>query len=143
MSTPADTSRSVPAWGWVVLVVLVGVVAGVALALLGPAAMAPPGPHSGPAPAVSFRAPLFVSGLDLVLVLALLGVYVRTFTETRARFALGLVVVLFALFFETLVTSPAVFGAFGYVPGNLGFFFLLGGIFEAAAFAVFLYLSLE
>ncbi|HTW76263.1 MAG TPA: hypothetical protein VMG14_00655 [Thermoplasmata archaeon] len=143
MSEAPPAGPRIPPWVWVLVVLAIGLLAGVALAALGPAPASPPGPHPGPAPAVPYRAPLFVSGLDLVLVVALIGVYVRTYSETHARFALGLLVVLFALFFETVVASPAVFGALGYAPGNLGFFFLLGGFFEAVAFAVFLYLSLE
>ncbi len=143
MSAPASPRRPVPAVVWVLLAVAAGCVAGAVLAIATPAPVHAPGPHQGPAPAVGNQLPLFVSGLDLVLLVALLAVYVRTFAETRARFALGLIIFLVVLLFEAIVSSPALFGALGYGPGNLGFFFLLSGVLEAIALTIFLYLSLE
>ncbi len=143
MSAPPRPPRAVPAIVWVLVAVALGLVAGSVLAIATPAPTHPPGPHQGPAPAVGNQLPLFVSGLDLVLLVALLVVYLRTFSETRARFALGLVIFLVVLLFEAIVSSPALFGALGYAPGNLGFFFLLSDVLEAIALAIFLYLSLE
>jgi hypothetical protein len=141
-ATPAPSRHPGPI-AWLLVVVAIGVVMGAVLVVAAPGPAPPPGPHAGPAPPVPHAAPVFISGLDLVFLLALILVYVRTYADTRARFALGLVVFLLALFFETLVSSPVVLGVLGYAPGNLGFFFLLAGILEALALVVFLFLSLE
>jgi hypothetical protein len=124
------------------IVIAVGLAVGALFAAVAPAPGGSP-PNAGPAPMVPHAAPLFFSGLNLVLLLALVLVYVRTYAETRARFALGLVVFLVVLFFQALASSPALLGALGYGPGDLGFFLLLSGILEAVALSVFLYLSLE
>jgi hypothetical protein len=142
MNASTGAARRRPAIAWVVLVLGIGVAAGLLFVALGLTPSAPP-PTGGPAPMVRPAGPLFFSGLDLVLLLALVVVYLRTYLETKARFALGLTVFLVVLFFQALVSSPALFGAFGYGPGDLGFFFLLGGILEAVALSVFLFLSLE
>jgi len=142
VTAAGGVTARVPAIGWVLIVLGIGVAAGLVFVGLGLTPTAPP-PPGGPAPVVRPAAPLFFSGLNLVLLLALVAVYLRTNLETRARFALGLTVFLTVLFLQALASSPAVFGAFGYSPGDLGFFFLVGGILEAIALSVFLYLSLE
>jgi hypothetical protein len=136
-------AHTVPPVVWVLIVVAVGLAAGFALAVVTPSPPSPAMGPPGPAPSVGFPLQVFFSGLDVVLLLALVIVYVRTYAQTRARFALGLVLFLAALLLQVVLSSPAFFRALGYGPGNLGFFFLLGGVFEAVALSVFLYLSLE
>jgi hypothetical protein len=123
----------------------VGLVVGLVLALVVPVPSPPP-PHPGAAvPPVGplIRVALVLAGIDLVVLLGLVFVYVRTYLETRARFALGLVVFLAALTVQTVVGSPIVFGAFGYGPGSLAPFIVSSYVFETVAVTIFLFLSLE
>lgn len=66
--------------------------------------------------------------------------YVKTYVDTGARFALGLLFVLAALLFQALFTSPLLFG---YELGGLGPFVLIADAFKATPFAAFLCLSLQ
>jgi hypothetical protein len=142
MNAASSAPRSVSPLVLVILVVAIALAFGAVLAIATPPPAAPPGGHSGPAPSVGFPVQVFFSGVDIVLLGALVVVYLRTYAETMARFALGLVLFLSALLLQVVLTSPALFGAFGYGPGNLGFFLLLGAVFEAVALTVFLFLSL-
>ncbi|HTW56470.1 MAG TPA: hypothetical protein VMG36_08545 [Thermoplasmata archaeon] len=134
-----------PRIAWVIVVVAVGFAIGAAAVALHPAPHGPPPPPSpGPAGSQNLgRIASVVSTLDLALLVALLGVYVRTYRDTRARFVLGLVIVLLALLVQAAASSPAVIGAFGLASGGLGGFYFVASLFEALALAVFLYLSLE
>ena len=136
--------KGLGAIGWVAIVVVIGAVVGLALVAASPPAPpshGPGAPPSGPVP-VS-RLNYVLSTIDVALVLALLFVYLRTFTQTRARFALGLSIFLAALTIQTVFVSPLLFGALGYNPGVLGPYLLVSSVFEIVALAVFLFLSLE
>lgn len=74
---------------------------------------------------------------------ALLVVYARTYSQTGARFALGLTVVLIALLLQSLLTSPLVYTALGTTASTLGPFLLVADVFKIAALSVFLHLSLQ
>lgn len=125
---------------WTLIVLAIGVVLGVLLALV----PRPGGPGPGPGPFRTFDdVDAILSTIGLVFLVALLVVYTRTYSDTGARFALGLVVVLAALLFQVLLTSPLLFGAFGHRLGGLGPFLLVADTFKAAAFSIFLYLSLQ
>jgi hypothetical protein len=100
-----------------------------------------PGP-AGPPPQVVETFAIF-SAVNLALLAALVVVYLRTFLDTRANFALGLVAFLVVLLFEAVAGSPFLFALFGYGPGDLGPFLLLGSILESVALVIFLVLSLE
>ncbi len=128
---------------WVTLVILVGLVVGLLVAVLVPPVPGPPGPPGAPPARPLNQVGQVVSVIDLALLVALLVVYVRTYSETRARFALGLVVFLAALVVQTLAGSSLVLRAFGFGPGGLWPFLTLSYSFEVIALSVFLYLSLE
>lgn len=130
--------------GWVALVLALGLLFGVLLTYAIPLPPPHPGPHAPPPGAWPLqRVALLFAGLDVAILGALVLVYVRTFLETRARFALGLVLFLAALALQTVVGSPILFGAFGYGPGDLAPFILWGYLFETLALTIFLFLSLE
>ncbi len=131
--------------GYVAIVLGIGILLGVLVALGAPPRPGPPGPGGGPGPAPPgiARIGYLLSTLDLVLLLSLVFVYTRTYFETRARFALGLVVVLVALAFQTFFASSLLFALFGYGPGGLGPFLVLSYGFAAFALTLFLYLSLD
>jgi hypothetical protein len=96
---------------------------------------------------------VILSTVGMALLVALLVVYSRTYLQTRANFILGLVVVLFALLFQAILTNPVYLSfaePYPTFPNPLrraslppGFSSPIADIFMIIAYAVFLYLSLE
>jgi len=86
---------------------------------------------------------LILSTLNVALLVALLVIYARMYSDTGASFALGFVLVLGALLAETVVGSPVLFRLFAIPPGGQTPFLLLAETLKAAALAIFLYLSLQ
>ena len=100
-----------------------------------------------------FRVPVFnpdpwirlhivLTTVTVVLMVSLVIVYLKVYSETRANFALGLVIVLGALLLQTLFSYPLVLGTEGVilVPGRLT---TLADFLTIGAYTVFLFLSLE
>ncbi|MGI0055264.1 MAG: hypothetical protein ACREB9_00365 [Thermoplasmata archaeon] len=139
--SPSEKSWSAEIW--LTIVVAIGVAAGaiLALALRLPPGLYPPG--TPPLPPWVAQIGVIFSTLSLVLLLALLSVYVRSYRTTRAPYLLGLVIFLVVLFVEITINSPLVLTGFGLGPGILGRFFALGGILMSAALSILLYLSLQ
>jgi hypothetical protein len=128
------------------LVLVAGLALGLVELLLWPVHGGPgQGPPGGPTPPPVWVVETFVlfSAVNVALLLALVVVYGRTFAQTRAQFALGLVAFLVVLLFEAIASSPFVYAVFGLGPGTLGPFLLLGAILESVALGIFLVLSLE
>lgn len=77
----------------------------------------------------------------MALLVALIIVYARTYLQTKANFILGLLVVLFALLLQALLTYPVILEL------ETGFaievFSPVADVFTIIAYTVFLYLSLE
>jgi len=86
---------------------------------------------------------LILSTLNVALLGALLVIYARMYSQTRANFAFGLVLVLGALLAETVVGSPLLFRLFEVPPGGQTPFLLIAETFKATALTIFLYLSLQ
>lgn len=133
--------------GWVLLVLAAGAAVGALLGFVHPLA-----PSTGPAPpplggttgsTELGRVSGVLSIVDLALLVALIVVYVRTYRDTRARFALGLVLFLSALVVQSAALSLPILVALGFGWAGLGFFFFLSTLFETLALSVFLYLSLD
>lgn len=86
---------------------------------------------------------VILSTIGIALLIALIVVYARTYVSTRANFVLGLLIFLFALLLQSILTFPVLmdFEAPTY------FHFVVSSpiadIFTIVAYAVFLYLSLE
>lgn len=131
--------------GWVFAVIACGAAVGGLLWLLHPvsAASGPPPPGGLAGSANLGRVAGIFSLVDLALLVALIVVYVRTYRDTKARFALGLVLFLLALTVQSATSSLPVIHALGFGFGALGGFFLVSATFESLALAIFLYLSLE
>jgi hypothetical protein len=127
----------------VVLLVAVGI--GVLLTAYAP--VRSPMPGHGPGRGFAFQTAddftIIVSTVNIALLLSLLFVYAKVYSETKAIFSLGLLGVLIALLLHTLAASPLFYGAFGHTSGGLGGFLLMADLFKAGAFTLFLYLSLE
>jgi len=141
--TPPNPPSRWNAFAWVLIVVGIGIVLGLLLGFLSPPPPGPSGPPGAPPPRPLGALGGIASAIVLALSIALIVVYVRTYLDTRARFALGLVVVLGALAVQTLAGSSLVLTAFGFGPGGLWPFLTLGYVCESVALSVFLFLSLE
>jgi hypothetical protein len=132
---------------WVPVILLVGVLLGALSSLLSPATEESrfqhfPGFFSfTPEPVLRFH--VLVTTIEIVLLVSLLAVYVKVYADTKARFSLGLVVVLGALLLHTLFSYPLLLGLVGPVPVGPGDFLPFADIFMIVAYTVFLYLSLE
>ncbi len=136
---------------WVPIVLATGIILGIALSMV-QSTMAtpwrPPGHGHGDG-GFGFRIEtaddfdIILSTVSIILLFALVIVYAKTYGETNARFSLGLAIVLLALLFQSILTSPLVYGAFGQDSGGLGPFLLLADVFKIVAFTIFLYLSLD
>lgn len=138
----SETSRRVSPATWTLVVIAVGIVLGVLLALI------PRPDRLGPAPRPGMFQTLddidvILSTIGILLLLALLAVYAKTYSDTGARSALGLIFVLSAFLFEAVLSSPVLFGAFGHALGELGPFVLVADGFRVSALVAFLYLSLQ
>lgn len=131
---------------WVVIVLLIGLIWGL---LISDLATLPTGvrpgffrdvPYFNPDP--SIRLHVTLTTVEVALLVALVIVYLKVYTETNANFALGLVVVLGALLLQTILSYPLILGLEGviFVPGILT---TLADFLTVGAYAVFLYLSLE
>jgi hypothetical protein len=131
---------------WIVVVLLTGMIAGI---LLSDVATLPEQPrpfflrdipYVNPDP--SIRLHIVLTTMEVAMLVALVVVYVKVYSETRANFALGLVVVLSALFLQTVFSYPLLLGTEGVilVPGLLT---QSADFLTIGAYTLFLYLSLE
>lgn len=143
---PQREKRRWSAAAIVLTVLLVGTALGFLLAAV-PVPSLGPGPGRGPGFGLRLETSedvdVLLSTIGIALLLALLAVYVRTYADTKANFAFGVAVVVLALLVQSLLTSPLVYGAFGHSAGGAAPFLLFADVFKVAAFAVFLYLSLQ
>ena len=132
---------------WVVVVLLGGLVSGVVLSDL--ATMPDQGrpgffrgvPYFNPDPTI--RLHVVLTTVEVALLLSLVVIYLKIYAETKANFALGLVIVLGALLLQTVFSYPLVLGLEGpvlFVQGRLP---TISDILTISAYTVFLYLSLE
>ncbi len=131
---------------WVVIVLLVGLIWGI---LISDLATQPREvrlgffrgvPYFNPEP--SIRLHVVLTTMEVALLVALVVVYLKVYSETKANFSLGLVVVLGALLLQTVLSYPLILGLEGVIllPGRLT---TLADILTLSAYTVFLYLSLE
>jgi hypothetical protein len=130
---------------WLPVVLAVGVLVGLALSYLVPE------PFSvgiaGHGFADRFRDSLvlhmILSTVSIALLVALIVIYLNVYAQTGARFALGILVVMFALLMQSLFQYPLLLGLFGVYPNPFGPFLSSADLFTIAAYTIFLYLSLE
>ncbi|MHB8568252.1 MAG: hypothetical protein ACYC7D_07265 [Nitrososphaerales archaeon] len=86
---------------------------------------------------------IILSTIGIALLIALIVVYARTYIATKANFILGLLVVLFALLLQSILTFQPLMD---YEAPGLNHPVLsspIADVFMIVAYAVFLYLSLE
>jgi len=131
---------------WVAVALLAGLVAGVLMSDLAtlPEESREPFFRGVPVfnPDPSIRLHIVLTTVAVALLVSLVIVYLKVYSETHANFALGLVIVLSALFLQTLFSYPLILGTQGVilVPGTLT---MLADFLTIGAYTVFLYLSLE
>jgi hypothetical protein len=95
----------------------------------------PPDPAFGPH--------VVLTTIEVALLVSLVVIYAKMFIETRANFALGLVVVLVALLLQALLSYPILDDLF-YTPRiEPGISSPVSDVIAVCAYTVFLYLSLE
>ncbi len=141
-----ERKRKGPSKVWVLVVLVVGILLGILLTSMQTDATTPwrgQGRGGGFQLETPDDVDIILSTVSIVLLFALLVVYMKILVETKANFALGLVFVFLALLFQSILTSPLVYGALGQSSGGLGIFLVIADLFKIAAFTVFLYLSLE
>lgn len=135
---------------WVPVILVLAVLLGLVLAESIPSPpQCPPTPYYCPTVylyRLSIQAALMLhvilSTIEIVLLVSLVAVYVRVYTETRANFSLGLIIVLGALTVHSILSYPLLVN--DVEPILLGsLFFPYGDILAIVAYSVFLYLSLE
>lgn len=134
---------------WVPIVVLLGIVSGVLLYLWSSMntyydfgfERIPFQTRFGPEMFGEFH--IILSTVSVALLVSLLVVYGRTYLQTRANFIFGLLIVLFALLLQSLLTFPVILGIAEHILILPDFTSNLADIFTIIAYTVFLYLSLE
>lgn len=131
---------------WVLVALLAGLVAGVFLSDLAtlPEENRDPFFRQFPVfnPDPMIRLHIILTTVEVALLVSLVIVYLKVYSETHANFALGLEIVLLALFLQTVFSYPLILGTQGVilVPGTLT---MLADFLTIGAYTVFLYLSLE
>ena len=141
-----DTKKSRVGKIWVVIVLLVGLIWGILISDL--ATLPQEGrpdffrgvPYFNPGP--SIRLHVVLTTIEVALLLSLVVIYLKVYSETKAPFSLGLVAVLGALLLQTVLSYPLILGLQGVIllPGLLS---TLADILTLTAYTIFLYLSLE
>ena len=86
---------------------------------------------------------IVLSTISLAMLISLLVVYSKVYVETKANFALGLVIVLGALLLHSLLSNPILLILLAPIPFGLRPFLSIADVFTVVAYTVFLYLSLE
>jgi len=142
---PAPVKRKGPTKLWLPVVLAVGVLAGLALSYFVPEPFMIGG--LGPGFEDRFRDSIvlhmILSTVSIALLFALIVVYLKVYAQTGARFALGILIVMFALLMQSFFQYPLVLGLYGAYPGLFGPFLTSADLFTIAAYTIFLYLSLE
>ena len=127
---------------WVPVVLFVGAVVGIVSYELTISGL-PPSPFVRPFEDVFLEFHIILSTIGMALLVALIVVYARTYLQTKANFILGLLVVLFALLLQALLTYPVLLEIEIAPRPAIEVFSPVADFFTILAYTVFLYLSLE
>ena len=84
-----------------------------------------------------------ISTVNIALLAIVLVTYVDLYKKTRSPFTVGLIIFVLAFFLKDISSHPFVTGLFSFRAYGLGPFAFLPGLFEFAALAVLLYLSIR
>lgn len=94
-----------------------------------------------PDPAFGYH--VILTTIEVALLVSLVVIYARMYAETKANFALGLVVVLVALFLQAVLSYPILEDLIVTPQIEPGFWSPVADVVSICAYTVFLYLSLE
>ena len=86
---------------------------------------------------------MIMATVSISLLVALVVVYLRIYAKTGANFALGILVVMFALLFQALFRYPLLLAFVGRNDFQFGSFITVADLFSIAAYSILFYLSLE
>lgn len=86
---------------------------------------------------------IILSTISLALIISLIAVYTRSYLQTKANFMLGLLIVLFALLLEGVLTYPLLHLLLTGSVTIDAYYSPISDIFTVIAYSVFLFLSLE
>ena len=81
--------------------------------------------------------------MNMVLLLALLGVYTHSFMKTRSAFMFGLVLFIGVLFVQSLLSIPIIHLSAGSIGNRFSLLGILPNLFETVALIILFYLSME
>jgi hypothetical protein len=84
-----------------------------------------------------------ISTINIALLFVLLMTYISIYRKTRSPFTVGLIIFGLVFLIKDITSSPFVVGIFRFGSYGLGPFEFLPGLFETAALAVLLYLSIK
>ena len=84
-----------------------------------------------------------ISTVNIALLVKVLLTYVDLYKKTRSPFTVGLIIFVLAFLLKDISSHPFVTGLFSFRAYGLGPFAFLPGLFEFAALAVLLYLSIR
>ncbi len=128
---------------WVPAVLVIGTIIGIVSYKLATEISGAP-PFNRPfIPDVYLEFHIILSTIGMALIVALLVVYARTYVQTKANFILGLLVVLFALLLQAVLTYPVLLELEVAPRPAIEVFSPVADVFTIIAYTVFLYLSLE
>ena len=85
---------------------------------------------------------IFIS-INLVLLLGLLSIYIKTYVTTRSNFMLGLTLFISVLAVQSFLSLPILHTLFGFTSFGLGVFGVLPHIFETFALIILFTLSAD
>ena len=128
---------------WVLVVIAVGVLAGLALSIFGPGPRVGPGHGFFPQMEAVLTLRVILTTTSIALLVSLLVVYLRMYVQTKANFVLGLVVMLSALLLNSVLSHPLLLLQAEPMPFGPGAFLSTADVFTVVAYGVFLFLSLE
>ena len=85
---------------------------------------------------------IFIS-INLVLLLGLLGIYIKTYITTQSSFMLGLILFISVLAIQSFISLPILHTLFGFTSFGLGVFGVLPHLFETFALIILFTLSAD
>ncbi len=90
-----------------------------------------------------YTAKTLLSGLNIILLVALLAIYTNIYVRLRTEFTLGLMIFAIILLFYALTSNPMLHMMWGFHGYGLGPFAMFPDLFTTLALTLLLYLSLK
>jgi len=84
-----------------------------------------------------------LSTVNLVLLVILLIIYLRVYSDTRSEFALGLIVFALAMMMYAITSNPWLQSGFGFRGSGLGPFAFFPDLFALVALVILLFFALR